>query len=205
MRLRNSLAWLLLSAFGLFGLTACGGGDDEATAATAPAATPTTTAPRADKRAAATSTIPTAAPPAVTGTVLDSALPFAPVEVDNVKYVGVFTYANQNSLGALDPKFNSQSILNVGRWFYEKAVGWAPNANDGFAHLAPQLVESWKISQDQKTYTFAVRKGVKWHKKLIKPGDTPDDVGSFIASQTSNSRPATAKKAAIALKRLKIQ
>src|SRR5687767_6026612 len=116
MRLKKPLLLLLVSVLGLIGLMACGGGEDEATATTAPVATATRTSvqPTSAPQTTTTAVAPTATTAAPTGTILDKAVPFIPAELDNVKYGGTYVYANQNSLGALDPKVNSQSILNVG-------------------------------------------------------------------------------------------
>ena len=42
------------------------------------------------------------------------------------------------------------------------------------AALGPDLAESWNASTDRKTYTFHIRKGVKWHKGYGEV--TSDDV-----------------------------
>lgn len=47
--------------------------------------------------------------------------------------------------------------------FYEKLVGFEADANTVFVHAAPILAESWKSSSDLKTYTFTLKKGIKWH------------------------------------------
>ncbi len=46
--------------------------------------------------------------------------------------------------------------------FYESLVGWKANLNDGYAHQEPMLAESWNVSGDLKTYTFVLRKGIRW-------------------------------------------
>ncbi len=162
MRFTKLFALLLLAAVSISIIQACGGGGKPATspqANTQPTVATTSASPTFNTPVP----IPTSVPFTLKGTILDTALPFAPVELDNVRYGGTYRYANSNSLGILDPKFNSQSILNVGRWFYEKTVDWRPNENDILAHFEPVLVESWKASSDLKTYTFTLRKGVKWH------------------------------------------
>lgn len=61
-----------------------------------------------------------------------------------------------------DPKLNNQTITEMMRWTYEKLVGWVPNEDNAFSHFEPILAETWSSSPDLKTYTFNLRKGIKW-------------------------------------------
>lgn len=149
---------------------ACGGGEDE----TPTAAVPTTTvartsvpAPTTEPGATAVPTLPagiTDRPAGTTGTILDKALFVAPIENDNPRYGGTFRWNTNQSGGNLDPKLNnSTTISRFWRYTYEKLVAWYPNPNDPLSHLQPQLSEKWTASADLKTYTFNLRKGIKWH------------------------------------------
>ena len=146
-------------------LSACGGGGEEATQAPQPTAKPTTvgtSAPVPSSTAVSTviSQVPT--PSGSTGTILDKAS-LAKPEIDNVKYGGTFTESGTYSLGDLDPKYQDGSpIIYFSRYSAEKLVAFEPDLNDDLTHFAPTLAEKWTISDDLKTYTFNLRKGVKF-------------------------------------------
>lgn len=161
--MRNKRLIFLVAVAFLF--VACGGGDEgsEPTATSARSAgttTPVSTvAVTSVPVATGTATVGTAV---TTGTSLDKALPYYPYELDNVKYGGTFRRAVQRMMPHFDPKLNNQTITEMMRWTYEKLVGWVPNENDAFSHFEPVLAETWTSAPDLKTYTFNLRKGVKW-------------------------------------------
>lgn len=145
-------------------LAACGGGEDEMPTTTAPTTTVSGTSTPAPTIVPGLTVVPTAPAPGSTGTVLDKAIFVSPIENDNVRYGGTFRWPTNQSGGNLDPKLNnSTSISRFWRYTYEKLVAWQPNPNDPLSHLEPQLAEKWTASADLKTYTFNLRKGIKWH------------------------------------------
>lgn len=62
----------------------------------------------------------------------------------------------------------------------------------GTTKVIPGLAEKWEVSEDGKTYTFHLRKGVKWHdNKEFKPTrelNADDVVFSFIVRKTRKTR-----------------
>ncbi len=146
-------------------LNGCGGGESEQSATVAPTAKPSATSATAapsPATAVAPVTVVATQQPLATGTILDKALPYFPYELDNVRYGGNFRMAVQRMIAQFDPKFNNQAITENLRWTYEKVMAWVPDENDLLSHFEPLLAEKWDVSQDLKTYTFTLRKGIRW-------------------------------------------
>lgn len=183
MRLHARL-FALLSVISML-LLACGPGDDEATATTAPVATATTSSgtPRPTTTAAAVATN-TPATGGLTGTILDKAV-LSKYEIDNVRYGGTFV-APQEGSRALDPKLDNTGLTGDTQWGYEKLLDWAPNLNDEWVNLVPVLAESWSASADLKVYTFKLRKGVKWHN--VAPANGREMIASDVVFSMNRYR-----------------
>ena len=165
--LKHAKVYLLIAASIAAALiaAACGGGEEATPAATSTRATGTTpvasptTAPQTTTTAVAT--LP---PQSNTGTILDKAVLVSWYDLDGVRYGGTFRDANSLSLATIDPMRNNSSPINsTGRYYYEKLVGMEPVQNSQVGKLSPILAESWSVSTDLKTYTFTLRKGIKWH------------------------------------------
>lgn len=64
----------------------------------------------------------------------------------------------------LNPQFSSQNTAyDVAAQVYERLTA----TERGGSQIIPSLAESWTISEDGLTYTFKLRKGVKWHSSRV--------------------------------------
>jgi peptide/nickel transport system substrate-binding protein len=118
-------------------LSACG----PATTAVAPTAPPAPTA-----APAAAPTTPAAAAPAATA-------PASP------KSGGILKVGLQADPTSLDPqKTNLTAAFHITEQIYSRVVRLKPDLT-----VEPDLAEKWDVSADGKTYTFTLRKGVKFH------------------------------------------
>lgn len=95
------------------------------------------------------------------GTILDKAIYIPPYELDNLRYGGSFNIATSFSAGNLDPKIGSRN-LNVS-YAYDRLIERVADPDSNTMHLGPVLAEKWEMSADLKTYTFYLRKGIKFH------------------------------------------
>jgi ABC-type transport system substrate-binding protein len=73
----------------------------------------------------------------------------------------VLKFALNTDPPKLDPASSGPTgaIDMVCSMVYSRLLGHKPGSWD----VSPDLAESWEVSPDGKTYTFALRKGVKWH------------------------------------------
>lgn len=93
----------------------------------------------------------------------------------------VLRRGNGPEVESLDPhKVESVSAANIVRDLYEGLVAERPDAS-----LAPGAAESWTLSEDLKTYTFALRKNARWSN-----GD-PVTAQDFVAGLRRSADPAT--------------
>ena len=72
---------------------------------------------------------------------------------------GTLTMAIRKDLTMMNPLVRTMSTdQSIRELIYESLLTLDEKGN-----LKPRLAESWKISKDGKTYTFHLRKGVKYH------------------------------------------
>src|SRR6267143_1437693 len=73
---------------------------------------------------------------------------------------GTFRFGQSGDITVLDPwNVTDGNSLLVTRQIYESLVDYEPT---GFK-IVPKLAETWSVSADGKTWTFNLRKGVKFH------------------------------------------
>jgi peptide/nickel transport system substrate-binding protein len=69
------------------------------------------------------------------------------------------TAVMQSGLRVTDPILTTGYITrDHGYMVYDTLLGMDANSN-----VQPQMVQKWEVSKDQKTYTFTLRDGLKWH------------------------------------------
>jgi peptide/nickel transport system substrate-binding protein len=146
----------LLPSFvaGMLLLSACGPATAPASP-TAPPAQPAAqpTQPAATQPAQATAPQPTQPPAAAKPTAAPAAAGGQP------KRGGILKVGMQADPTSLDPQKTSLTALfHVTEHIYSALVRLKPDLT-----VEPDLAEKWDISADGKTYTFTLRKGVKFH------------------------------------------
>jgi peptide/nickel transport system substrate-binding protein len=80
---------------------------------------------------------------------------------DKPRYGGILTWFDYGDPGRLDVHAESPLVVQqatAGVW-----SGLLHYDPDDPSRIAPDLAERWTVSPDGKTYTFHLRKGVKWH------------------------------------------
>lgn len=93
----------------------------------------------------------------------------------NKKDLKVFRYNETNGVGSLDPAF-ANTPPNM--WAVNQLFNGLVELDKNF-NVVPALCESWSLSNDGKTYTFEIRKGVKFHDSEV----FPDGKGREVTAQ----------------------
>ncbi|AJY48004.1 ABC transporter substrate-binding protein [Martelella endophytica] len=78
-------------------------------------------------------------------------LPEQPLVVDVAEQIGVYG-------GNLIDTQNGTRVSDMRHYGYEPLVRWSVDGSE----IVPNVAESWDISDDATTYTFHLRKGMKW-------------------------------------------
>ncbi|MCF4124919.1 ABC transporter substrate-binding protein [Methylobacterium sp. SyP6R] len=98
-------------------------------------------------------------------------------------------YCSEGSPENFYPAVNTTGTsFDAGSQIYSNVV----NFERGTTNVVPDLAETWDVSEDGKTYTFHLRKGVKWHSnKIFKPTRdfNADDVIFSFERQWKESNP----------------
>lgn len=103
------------------------------------------------------STGPSPAVPTSAGTASATPKP----TVDQPRYGGILTIGDSGDPPSLDPR-RETSVIAIGPVgpIFNNLIAIDPLDPD---KVVPDLAEKWEISPDGLTYTFYLRKGVKWH------------------------------------------
>jgi peptide/nickel transport system substrate-binding protein len=147
-------------------LTACGA-----------TATPTAVPTVAPTKAPPTTVPPTAAPTKVPAT----ATAVLPTPTQGPKVGGTFVFATTVEPDTLDPHKTGFAISDQ----VNNLLGGSLVAMDKDGKIVPFLAEKWTISTDGKTYTFTIKKGVKFH------NGNPLTAKSFVYTFNRAKDPAT--------------
>ncbi len=127
--------------------------------------------------------------------------PIVPPDPRPPRYGGIPVAVHPGDPPSLDPYHTTSYLMDLtAATTYDRLVGFAEKAGvDPFNNpMIPQLAESWNIADDGLTYTFHLRKGVKFHNLPPVNGREMDaedvkatldwykDTGSIIKSSFEN-------------------
>ncbi len=128
---------------GAAALAACGGGSPNATDTVKPGVTPAATAPAAG--AGATPAARTVR---------------SQIDTTNVKKGGSFRYGGTIDPNTFTPILSSSGTANfIVNLVFDGLVSTDPDT----LQAIPRLATKWEIAPDNKTYTFTLKPGVKFH------------------------------------------
>ena len=157
-----------------------------AVSACAPAAAPAPAAPAAPSRPAPAAPVAPAAPaapaapqvratPAPAPAVIPTSTPLPRAQQEGPRRGGVLLSSNSGDPGHLDPHQRRGIVLHsLTNVIYSQLVKWDPDKPQS---VMADLAERWETSQDGMTYTFYLRKDVKWQDG--KPFTSADVVWSL--------------------------
>jgi peptide/nickel transport system substrate-binding protein len=95
---------------------------------------------------------------------------------------GVYTEAAVGTVQTLNPVLpESGTSQDINRLIFSGLTRY-----NSRRQLVPDLAKSWKVSEDGKTYTFQLRKGVRWHDNV--PFSSADVAFTLTAIQNPDSR-----------------
>ncbi len=115
------------------------------------------------------------------------------------KYGGTVSFVHPADPPSMDPSLTTSYLQSrITTYAYERLLHWPtePGVDPYDAKLVPGLAESWESSKDGLSYTFKLRKGVKWAN--VEPTNgrefTADDV---IFTHKYYTRPQSIIKAGL--------
>ncbi|WP_420846298.1 ABC transporter substrate-binding protein [Microvirga brassicacearum] len=116
------------------------------------------------------------------------------------------TAVMQSGLRVMDPVVSTAFMTrDHGYMIYDTLLG----INEKF-EIKPQMAEKWEVSTDQKTYTFILREGLKWHDGApvtsedcvasIKRWSEKDSTGQVLMTMVSEIKVVDGKSFQVILK-----
>ncbi|MBE7248468.1 MAG: ABC transporter substrate-binding protein, partial [Actinomycetospora chiangmaiensis] len=101
-----------------------------------------------------------------------------------------FVFCSEGSPESFDPaRATTTTTMNAGWQIYNTLVEFAP----GTTTIRPALAESWTVSEDGRTYLFALRDGVRFHANArftpTRPLNAEDVVFSFQRQRNPGAAP----------------
>jgi dipeptide transport system substrate-binding protein len=101
-----------------------------------------------------------------------------------------FVFCSEGSPESFDPaRATTTTTMNAGWQIYNTLVEFAP----GTTTIRPALAESWTVSEDGRTYVFALRDGVRFHANPgfapTRPLNAEDVLFSFARQRSAGSPP----------------
>src|SRR6266511_3574050 len=168
----------LLFAAALF-LSACGPASVPAAPTNVPAAAATAAPAAAATAVSAAATVA----PTVQAAAKPAATAVAAAAAGTPKRGGILKIGLQADPTSLDPQKTSLTALfHVTEHIYSLLVQLGPDLT-----LQPDLAEKWDISADGKTYTFTLRKGVKFHSgKALTAADVKYSFDRLVDKATAS-------------------
>jgi peptide/nickel transport system substrate-binding protein len=160
---RRAFLKAMAGAAGVLVLAACGGSPSpsEGNSAQAPTAEPAAAA--GATAAPAPAAAPTAAPaatPTAAAAVSDRVLVSPQIDTTGIKKGGTIIRGDVTDVRTLNPLLVSDTASGeVTSLMFDGLVDIDPDSLDPI----PNLAVKWDVSADNKTYTFTLKDGVKWH------------------------------------------
>ena len=100
---------------------------------------------------------------------------FSSCYYSNSKSSNIFHYNEQTGIASLDPAFaKNQSVMWAVHQLYNTLV-----EIDGQLNIVPSLAKSWKISDNNTTYTFILRNDIYFHDDPCFPGGKGRKLNAF--------------------------
>lgn len=177
---RRTFLKAMLGGAGTLVLAACGASSSAPPATSAPAATG---APAATAAPAATEA------PAPTAAAAAGESVASQIDTSNIVKGGTIIRGDVTDVRTLNPLLVSDTASGeVTTLMFEGLVDVDPDTLEAI----PRLATSWDISEDNKTYTFTLKDGVKWHDgEPFTAEDAKFSYDLYMNSETGTPRAGT--------------